>query len=63
MMSAEIQNIIDQYTILKDCKGFDKDEFLILNKEYPRQRPRKLDEFWFFRNITKEFYFTNLEIA
>ncbi len=62
-MNEEIQNIIDQYPILKDCKGFDKDEFILLNKEYPRQRPRKLDEFWFFRNITKEFYFTNLEIA
>ena len=32
-MNEEIQNIIDQYPILKDCKGFDKDEFLIINKE------------------------------
>ena len=61
-MNEEIQNIIDQYPILKDCKGIEKDEFLIINKEYVRQT-RKLDQHWFFRNITKEFYFTNLEIA
>ncbi len=61
-MNNEIQNIIDQYPILKDCKGIEEDEFLILNQEYVRQS-RKLDQYWFFRNITKEFYFTNLEIA
>ena len=61
-MNNKIQNIIDQYPILKDCKGIEEDEFLIMNKEYIRQ-PRRLNQHWFFRNITKEYYFTNLEIA
>ena len=58
----KIVPITDQYSILKDCKGIEEDEFLILNEEYVRQS-KKLDQYWFFRNITKEFYFTNLEIA
>ena len=56
------EDIIDQHPILKDCKGFEKNEFILLNKEHPRQQSRRLDEFWFFRNFTKEYYFTNSEI-
>ena len=47
-----IQDIIDRYPILKDCKGIEKNEFLIINKEYVRQ-PRKLNQYWFFRNLNK----------
>lgn len=63
-MSEEIQNITDRYPILKDRKGIEKDEFLILNKKYIRQ-PRRLNNFWFFRNLNKNsiIYYTNLEIA
>ncbi len=47
-----IQDIIDRYPILKDYKCIEKNEFLILNKEYVRQ-PRKLNQYCFFRNLNK----------
>jgi hypothetical protein len=61
-MNDNIRTIYDNWPILKDYNGFNKNEIISLNKEY-NSFPGKLNEFWFFRRNMKELYFTNSEIA
>lgn len=61
-MNNNIQTIYDNWPILKDCNGFDKNEIIFLNKKY-NSFPNRLNQFWFYYRNMKELYFTNSEIA